>query len=114
MATKKGPVSSNIPICIGPTEILLGGKAPSSSWFVRSGVANETLVAAGGEHVLARADKGVAAVSPRRMVERRTMVEENMVGSRNDAEVYLKANGLSQRIAHFYTCAISPRCAGLT
>jgi hypothetical protein len=44
---------------------------------------------------LARADKGVAAVSPRRMVERRAMVEENMVGSRNDAEVYLKANGLS-------------------
>jgi hypothetical protein len=84
MATKKGPVSSSIPICIGPTEILPAGKEPP--WFVRLGVVNETLLAAGGEHVLTRADKGVAAVRPRRVVERRTIVEENMLGSRNEEE----------------------------
>lgn len=42
MASKKGPVSASISICIGPT-----GSLPPV--FVRSGVANETLFAARGE-----------------------------------------------------------------
>jgi hypothetical protein len=92
MASKNGPVSASIPICTGPTEILPAGKEPP--WFVRSGVANETLLAVGGEHVLARADKGVADVSPRRVVERRTIVKENMVGLENE-EVCLKPSRLS-------------------